>query len=184
LIAAGCRALASWGLAGALDPQLPCGAVLLPEEVILESGASLATGLAWRRQIEDALQARWLICRRRLLTSARALATIPDKQQAFRRTGAAAVDMESFAVAEEAAARGLPFVVMRVIVDTAADALPPALADAPDGTGNVPVGRIIARALAAPSGLGDLLRLARRYRVASRRLRAVARAGALTAYHP
>ena len=41
-----------------------------------------------------------------------------------RETGAVAVDMESSAVAEVAAASHVPFMAIRVIVDTALDAIP------------------------------------------------------------
>ena len=46
------------------------------------------------------------------------------KKAAFEVAGAMAVDMESAAVAAIAAAHQLPFVALRVIIDTASDALP------------------------------------------------------------
>jgi adenosylhomocysteine nucleosidase len=52
-----------------------------------------------------------------------ALATTAAKAQAAAR-GAAAADMESAAVAAVAEQARVPFVALRVVVDTAADALP------------------------------------------------------------
>jgi adenosylhomocysteine nucleosidase len=182
LLAAGCRSLASWGLAGGLDPSLVAGDIVLPVEVILDRGASLATAHAWRDRVARSLHgaARPVACGK-LLTSARALETVAAKSIAFRGTGACAVDMESFAVAEVAAAGGLPFIAVRAIVDTAADEVPSALAAAADAAGALPIGRILARLAARPAQTGALLRLAARYRAAVRALRAVAATGALTA---
>lgn len=184
LVAAGCRALASWGLAGGLDPALACGAILLPEEVMLEGRASLRTAAAWREPLERALETRWPVIRGNLLTSGRALGTVAQKAAAFRDTNAAAVDMESFAVGEVAMAQGVPFIAVRVIVDTAADELPAALADVADTGAPLSIGRLVGGVIAEPSGIGSLLRLARRYRAARRALRGIALSGALTACAP
>ncbi len=184
LVAAGCGALASWGLAGGLDPALACGAILLPEEVILDGGSSLQTAPAWRERIVQSLEARWPVRQGRLLTSVRALGTVADKSAAFRVTGAGAVDMESFAVAEVAAAHGLPFVAVRVIVDTAGDELPAALAGVADESGQLSIVRLLRSVVSEPAGIATLLRLARRYRAARRSLRAIVRAGALASYTP
>ena len=97
----------------------------------------------------------------------------------FRATGALAVDMESYAVAEVARAQGLPFLAVRVIVDGAGDGLPRPVAAVADGAGPLNVWRLIGAMARAPSDLAPLLRLARRYRAASRSLAAVARAGSL-----
>lgn len=181
LLAAGCGAIASWGLAGGLDPALDCGAIVLPEDVLLEGGASLRTEAAWRERVERSLAAHWPVARGRLLTSGRVLGAVAQKAMAFHETRAAAVDMESFAVGEVAMAHGVPFIAVRVIVDTATDAIHPALAGAMDSAGQVSTGRLIGRILSEPTDLVALLRLARRYRAARRSLRRIARSGALTA---
>jgi nucleoside phosphorylase len=53
-----------------------------------------------------------------ILTSRHALTTGAEKRAAGEHSGAVAVDMESAAIALEAATRGLPFVCMRTILDT------------------------------------------------------------------
>jgi len=60
----------------------------------------------------------------KLLTSPQAILSIADKAAAFHRDRCAAVDMESLAVAEVARSHELPFIAVRVIVDTADDILP------------------------------------------------------------
>jgi adenosylhomocysteine nucleosidase len=107
-----------------------------------------------------------------LLTSTHAIETPADKAAAFRNTGAAAVDMESAAVAQIAAKHQLPFIAVRVIVDTAGDMLPRAVVAASQA-GRVQFARLIGGLILAPREIGSLIRLAQRYRIAMRSLRAI-----------
>ncbi len=112
-----------------------------------------------------------------LLSLAQPLTTRVSKSQARARTGALAVDMESFAIAQIALELGLEFAVARVVVDTAADSLPGVVLQATDDRGEVDYRRLAAGLLHRPPELLALLRLAQRYRVAMRSLRALAAAG-------
>lgn len=179
LVLAGATALASFGMAGALDPALPCGAVVLPEEVVPWDGdaadaAPSTTSREWRQRLHAALPASCIAAGGRLLTSSRPLGR-DVKARAWRTSRAAAVDMESAAVAQVAAQAGLPFITLRVIVDTAADELPAAVIAA-SGGGQLRIGRLLAGLVRAPGDIGSLLRLSARYRNATRTLSAVARA--------
>ena len=181
LVLAGATALASFGMAGGLDPTLICGTVLLPEEVVSVEGVKSAAGAAmtsphWRQRLRAALPASCIAWGGRLLTSDRPIARPAAKSDAWRSTGAAAVDMESGAIAQVAGQAGLPFVALRVVVDTAADELPKAVLAASSG-GQVRVGRLLAGLLLAPRDIGALIRLSARYRIASGTLAAVARPG-------
>jgi len=171
LVEARVAALLSFGLAGALDPELAAGNIILPGELISDDGSRFVTCKAWRERVSASLGGA-CVSVGTLLTSARPIATPLDKAAAFRDTGAGAVDMESAAVAEVAAAHELPFIAVRVIVDTAADALPPSVLAA-SRDGRVRVGRLIAGLAAAPGEIAALIRLARRYRTAMRCLRLV-----------
>jgi adenosylhomocysteine nucleosidase len=88
--------------------------------------------------------------------------------------------MESFAVAEVARAGGLPFIAVRVIIDTADDDLPEAVLSAADSAGQVRIGRLLGAIARAPGDLPGLIRLAARYRQAGRSLARVAGARALS----
>jgi len=167
LVAAQVSALMTFGLAGALDPALAAGTVILPGELISHDGARFVTCKAWRERVAASLG--FAVSTGTLLTSGRVIDTPAEKAAAFRDTGAAAVDMESAAVAEVAAAHGLPFIAVRVIVDTAGDELPPAVVAA-SRAGRVEIGRLIAGLVAAPREIAALIRLARRYRMAMRSL--------------
>ena len=182
LIDAGATALASWGMAGGLDPALAAGTIFLPSEVISPGGASVATASGWRERLGAALAAQQPLTHGRLLTSPKAVGSLAEKAILFREMSAAAVDMESLAIAEVAQARQLPFIAVRVIVDSAADALPQAVTAAADSEGHLQIWRLMGALARTPADLAPLLRLARRYRAANRSLAAVARVGSLAPY--
>jgi adenosylhomocysteine nucleosidase len=175
LVEAGASALMSFGLAGGLDPRLSAGIVVMPNEVISGDGARFLTSADWRERLSAAVTAQRPVAGGTLLTSPHVIDSIADKATAYRETGAVAVDMESLAVAEVAAARNLPFIAVRVIVDTAADTLPRAVVAA-SRAGQIRIWRLIAGLAVAPAELAGLIRLARRYRAATRSLVVVARA--------
>jgi adenosylhomocysteine nucleosidase len=118
-----------------------------------------------------------LIVEGALLSLAEPLTTPLSKSQAWARTGAIAIDMESFAIAQVAADQGVKFAVARVVVDTAADRLPGLVLQATDVRGEVDYRRLASGLLRRPPELLALLRLAQRYRVALHSLRALAEAG-------
>jgi adenosylhomocysteine nucleosidase len=178
LIGAGASALASWGMAGGLDPALRAGTIFLPSHVLSVDGKQFPTARQWRERLGVALAAQHPIASGKLFTSAHMIVSIADKALAFSTTGALAVDMESAAIAAIAARHELPFIAVRVIVDTADDALPRAVVSA-TRSGRLRLWWLIASLARAPAEIAALLRIARRYRVATRSLLAVARAGSL-----
>jgi adenosylhomocysteine nucleosidase len=176
LAEAGAIGLLSFGFAGGLDPKLNAGALVCPAEVVSGSGARFAASTAWRERLRAATAGRRPLVAGALLTCAAPIDSVADKASAFRETGAVAVDMESTAVAEVAAALGLPFMALRVIVDTATDVLPQSVLDA-SRAGSLSMRRLLGGLALAPWELLALIRLAQRYRAATRSLAAVAGAG-------
>jgi adenosylhomocysteine nucleosidase len=176
LAQAGVAGLLSFGFAGGLDPALAAGAVVCPAEVVSGSGVRFAASTDWRERLRTATAALRPLVAGALLTRAAPIDSVAGKALAFRETGAVAVDMESLAVAEVAAAFGLPFIALRVIVDTATDALPQSVLGA-SRSGRLEVHRLLGALALAPWELLALIRLAQRYRAAARSLAAVARAG-------
>lgn len=177
LVLAGAGGLVSFGMAGGLDPTLICGAVLLPEEIAAFGGAgasaaTAATSAEWRQRLRAALPASCIVCGGKLLTSARPISHPDAKAAAWRSSRAAAVDMESAAIAQVAGQAGLPFIALRVIVDTASDELPAAVVAA-SGGGQLRIGALLAGLLRAPGDVGALVRLSARYRIARRVLATV-----------
>jgi adenosylhomocysteine nucleosidase len=188
LVRAGAGALLSWGVAGALDPSLRCGQVLLASEVVcqaplvlklgglsptvLPAGARLRTSDPWRGRLQAALQPLVPLAQGTLLTRAEVACEAALKAQLFRETAALAVDMESAAVGVVANLHGLPFMVLRVIADTAADSLPVALRRLASPAAPGVLGWLAGLPpLCAPGAWPALLRLGRRYRQARQVLR-------------
>jgi nucleoside phosphorylase len=180
LAAAGAAGLVSWGVAGGLDPALPPGTLLLPREVLGAAAGAAATTAPWRERLARALGRECVTAA--LLSSAQILSSIEAKARAFRDTGAAGVDMESFAVASVARAHGLPFIVVRAILDTAADPIPEALLRAAARGASASVARLLPELLLAPRDWWALVRLARRLHRAQGALRAVARVGVAASF--
>ena len=172
----GATALVSWGVAGGLDPVLRPGSIVLPTAVIGDDGSRFPITTAWRLSQLALLAPRRDIASGELLSRAAALEGAAAKAQAFRTTGAIAVDMESLAVAAVAAERGLPFLAVRVIVDAATDDLPRAVIAASSG-GRLRLGRLAAGLLRSPSETAALWRLAGRFRAARGSLALIARDG-------
>jgi adenosylhomocysteine nucleosidase len=104
----------------------------------------------------------------RLATSRSLVASAEQKRQLGIE--AEAVDMESYAILAEAARCGVPAVAIRSVSDTADFDMPYDFELARDGQGEIRVLGILSQILRKPSGLPDLLRLARDSRVAARRL--------------
>jgi adenosylhomocysteine nucleosidase len=172
LIDAGVSALLTFGLAGGLDPALKAGSVVIANEVISADGIRYPANQAWRERVAAAIGSLRAVSEGAVLTSPHAIETAADKAAAFRATGAAAVDMESAAVAAVAADHKLPFIAVRVIVDTASDRLPRAVVAA-SRAGRLQFGRLIAGLAVAPGDIAALMRLAQRHRIAMRSLRAI-----------
>jgi adenosylhomocysteine nucleosidase len=175
---AGVRALLSFGLAGGLDPTLAPGTLLLPAEVTAAGGAVFTTAGAWRAQLQQAL-GRLPSVGGRLFSAERAILTPSAKAELFQRSGAAAVDMESAAIAAVARAHALPFAVLRAVVDGADTAVPHAVACSTGPAGDTSLPRLLAALARRPADLPRLLPLMRGYRAATRALRSAVASGAL-----
>jgi adenosylhomocysteine nucleosidase len=178
LVEAGATALVSWGMAGGLDPDLPAGAICLPREVVAPDGMRFATASPWRETLTASVASCRPVASGALLTSLHPIAGVAAKAQARHETGAVAVDMESSAVAEVAAASHVPFMAVRVIVDTAHDAIPSSVTAAGE-SGQVRIARLLMGLARSPGEIVALIRLARRYRAAIRSLGEVAKLGRL-----
>jgi adenosylhomocysteine nucleosidase len=160
LIARGAQSLISFGLAGALDPALRPGTLIIPRIVLTNSRQYEADATLLARATTD-----------RILGGTAILATAAEKHLAWLQTGASAVDLESGAVAEIAYRQAIPFAVLRVICDPAERTLPPAALIALDQRGRIGAFRIMASLLINPGQLPVLLSLARDAKTAMSTLR-------------
>jgi adenosylhomocysteine nucleosidase len=146
--------------------------VFLPGVVTDRTGVALATDAHWLAHLTARAAAS---STGTLLSVAHPVAATTDKATLFAATGARAVDMESFGVAQVARAAGVPFVATRVIVDAAGDSVPTAVLAATDSNGHTSVWRLVRGLSRDPRELAALVRLALGYRRASRSLATLAR---------
>lgn len=89
------------------------------------------------------------------------LSSPQDKANAFTRTGALAIDMESHHVARAAAERGLPFIAVRAISDRADEALPAIMASFVNMEGRTKMSAVLAALILGRVSLGELLQAGR-----------------------
>ena len=138
----------SAGACGALAPELPVGALVVPEAVLAADGRRLPTaplgGLA----------------RQGTLASVdHVLEDAAAKSRLWLETGALAVDMESAAILDWAARRGLPGAVVRGVSDPAGRGVPSDLARVVRDDGSVRPLRAVSAMLARPRALADAMAL-------------------------
>ena len=172
LIAKGVRSLISFGLAGGLHPALRPGALVIPDVVLSQDGH-------W--PTHPPLAARLGQVGGAMFSGGAVLVTAAEKEALFTRTGAAAVDLESAAVAEAAGRHALPFAVLRAICDPASRSLPQAALVALDGDGKISTGAVMREAMKRPAEFAALVVLgtdaARARRALTRRVKQIAAAG-------
>jgi adenosylhomocysteine nucleosidase len=148
----GCVILA--GFAGALDPSLNVG------DVVLDWPAGDLKGPAPAGPFRLG----------RIHAAGGIVATAEQKSRLFAETGAAAVEMEGDAVRKRLAGTGVPLIGLRAITDAADEALDPALLALVDRFGR-PRPFALAGFLARhPGRIGSLRRLGTAARLAGRRL--------------
>ena len=178
----GANCLISFGIAGALAPDLRVGDVVISAEVV-------ADGTRWR--VDERFQSRMADLAREIgafqgpVLGARAiLATATDKRRAWQETGALAVDLESDIVARIASQVGIPFLVARTIADPAYRELPPAALIPLLEAGTPNLAGVLGSLIRRPWQIGTLIGLARDTRMALRALAGPAHAlrGLVTAF--
>jgi len=174
LIEDGASALLSWGTCGALRKGLNAGAVLMPAAVTDDIGTVHPVDPHWRRRVEHALSPSMAVHDGLLLSSARPLIRASQKAAAHAATAAVAVDMESVAVATVAAAAGVPFLVLRVVLDLADQALPEAALSAVDELGRPRVWPLLRTLALHPGQVPQLMGLSRSFSFARHSLRQLA----------
>ena len=86
------------------------------------------------------------------------VASATQKQALYEATGALAVDMESRIAARVAARYNLPFAIIRVISDSANEALPPAALVGMNPDGSMALGAVLASLARNPTQLPVLIR--------------------------
>ncbi|MDT8448576.1 MAG: hypothetical protein RQ847_00245 [Wenzhouxiangellaceae bacterium] len=132
LVERGARSLISWGTAGALGAAR-AGDIVIAEAVLGPRERRIATDRELTSDLRERLAGVAPLHAGLLVSVDAPVATVAEKVRLGRDTGALAVDMESAGVAAAAVETGLPFAVLRVVVDEAGRAVPPAAVAALNG---------------------------------------------------
>jgi nucleoside phosphorylase len=135
------------GLAGALDPQLKVGDIVVDQSSSWR-GSKVTHRKVWFHSVDHPV------------------VTPEEKRELFGQTGASVVEMENQAVKKAAKAYGIPFLGIRAISDTAAEAIDPAVLDFVDPYGKVRMKSQVRGGARRPSLIKELRRLSRASTVA------------------
>ncbi len=181
LLAAGARALVSWGCAGGLDRSLTAGTLLLADLVVPvarrgEPASDLRPTQVWADSLALRLEGKMRVVRGAIACPHQVLGTRTAKRAlAAAHPEALAADMESAAVGRAAAAAGAPWIVVRAIADTADVHVPSSFGLAIDRNGRLRLLRFAAALVRHPLDLAAIPALARGFQLALRTLREVTR---------
>jgi nucleoside phosphorylase len=166
---------AAWslGFAGGLSERLRAGDLVFPTAVLDDAdagGAPLAVDFSHATVCAALRGAALPVDAGNLITVGTVLRTPEAKRAVGRRSGAVAAEMEAAGVARAARDLGIPWMVLKAIVDAVDDPLPPFLAGCTTPQGDVRWRGLAAGALTGPDAWRSLGRLARSSRKAGRTL--------------
>ena len=182
LIDLGVTSLVSFGIAGALDPDLKSGDLIFPEIVQTgkiplegEESPGYPVSLEWRNRVEALLSPNLTVVNKPLTTSSGVLTTAKAKLEFGAVTGACAYDMESAAIAEVAAKHEVPFIAIRAITNPVDFSPPPELLNAIQPEGSIKTLHLLSLLYHRSVDVSTLLHLGKEIREARRTLAMVVR---------
>jgi adenosylhomocysteine nucleosidase len=171
----GAGALVSWGTAAGLERYAPPGRLILPNQIIDQEQRIFTVDSLWRDQLQSSMGFTVGVSQGAILQVDQLVTSVTHKRQLFSRYGATAIDMESAAIAAVARQEGARFIAVRSIVDTAETAIPHWLLKSLSTTGEIRHWGLAGRLCGRPSGVRDLIQLARAFAVAKSALRIAAK---------
>jgi hopanoid-associated phosphorylase len=152
----GYRGIVSFGVAGGLASRLRAGNWVVAS-AIQESQTIRETDASWSSRLLDVIPGASY---GPIVGVDEPIAEPESKRELHRKTGAMAVDMESHVVARLAAAHGLAFAAVRVVVDPVDRKIPRAAVRGMGEDGRTDVGAVLLDLIARPSQLTQLARVA------------------------
>lgn len=167
LIEQGVKRLVSFGICGALSPDLAPGDLLLGATVMSKRGAWEADPL-FNQQAVTHLNCYSLAP---IWGSEKVITNPAEKASIYRQTGCLAADMESQIVARAAAKARIPFNVIRAVADTSTTKFPPAALLPLLEDGKVDFKAVFSSIVNQPKQLPDLITLGHHSAAAHRALK-------------
>jgi Phosphorylase superfamily len=150
------RGVISFGICGGLATGLRPGACVIASS-IFDGSRVWTTDAAWVRSLARLIPEAVI---GPMLSLDAPILAIEEKARLHKSCGAVAVDMESYAAAAVAEARGLPFVVVRAVADDATCSLLTIAMAGRRDDGSVNVPGVLAALRRRPGDFGSLMRLA------------------------
>jgi len=149
------------GVAGGLTSDLQPGALLVGQEVFADGATAPPPDPRWLARIPDdpATYLGTIVSRSSMLCTRESKESV---RAHLRLGGAAAVDLETATVAEVAASRGVSYIAVRAISDTAGESLPLDFNRFRDDSGRIDRFRVARHSLLRPGLVAPLWRLRRR----------------------
>ena len=141
LIEMGATVLAGVGISGGLDPDLAAGDVLVADSVVYrkrgEEMEKWITDPGISMGVFRSIMPHRMVKQGTIITLDRPAVQKEEKMNLFRQTGASAADLESAGIARAAAEKGIPFIALRSVCDSACRDLPPYILSCLKGNGNI-----------------------------------------------
>jgi hopanoid-associated phosphorylase len=151
------RGIISFGVAGGLSPALKPGDIVIATSVITAK-QTYATYPRWAKSLRKALPEA--IGGEPIFAADDTVPSVLEKEALWRGTGAVAVDVESGIAAACAERYGLPFAVLRVVIDPAHRSIPLSAAAGVREDGTTDALAVLRSLVRRPSEIREIVRLA------------------------
>ena len=174
LLEQGCDCLISWGVAGALDPQLTVGDLIVTSAVINDRSESFKFDSDDLKSLVETFRSLDPKVGGLLYSAEKPVPLAIEKQELREKFRAESVDMESAAIAKVACDAKINFIAVRCIVDRSVYDLPVAATSSFKNNGEVNVFQLIKELTQNPLQLFSLMRLGLNYYSALRQLKKAA----------
>ncbi len=158
------RWIVSTGFCGALVPGMKIGEIVVANQIVTETDGELAIDVGITSDAKRGLHVG------KTLTVDRMVRSIAEKQALAEKTGAIAVDMESYAIAALCRERKTRFLAVRAVSDDLSADLPAEVLSLIGETGAVRMGAVIGALWKRPGSYKEMWRLREQAMIASEKL--------------
>lgn len=159
LLQHGATSLISCGSAAGLSPHLKSGTLCIPQKIINAQGETCYCDPGMQEQVLKNLDNKITVSQGNLAHAINILKTQTEKKDLYQISGAEVADMESFYIGQEAQRHQIPFIALRVIIDTFDFDMPERLTQCISIEGRVSIRKILINLCKQPRLLLSLLLL-------------------------